>query len=580
MNKEEIEKMSVNDKKGFSQAILYRLLPSLLVFILALLAFNNGVYLEDKPNICTDPLFVQIYYTIGLFLLAGIDFGMPMGGSEFYRILLYISYFLAPLITVLAVIEAVLKTIGTDYLKRPFKNHVVIIGASKEAISIIHSWNDPYTWAGEINWRWKKGSFFKRFIYNSEFLRSILIKHLLGGEEKIGYYEYTKLIVVEKDPNNTKLEYFRELSKQRKVEIIIGDINHSRVINSLNIGQALNCILTTNSDILNINIALKLINDYGVKERIITRVEDNDLIPVISLIQDGDDALHFRLTTTHRKLANCFLYRYIQTFLFLENLVIFGFGTFGQNILESISTSISFKNLIIIDPDAEQKYKNWVFKKKLYDEDFNPSYIVKTYNNKQQDSQIIESIKKKYNKEQCVHFIMCAKLPDYANIKLATNIAESFKNSIIYLRSQATLYEKLIGIDSRNSPSGLEWFTQMNKEEKSKKIIKNKFIYGGYFRGTIEDGSEDKGLNTNIDGQELDSIPNYKKVFSKPRYSNIHLFNELAELKNEHEFFNDLINPEISLSGHWQIDLEDGFLKLDNFNKDSEGNQKFIFKIE
>ena len=568
MNKEEINKVSVNDKKGISQALLYRLLPSLLVFILALLAFNNGVYLEDKPNICTDPLFVQIYYIIGLFLLAGIDFGMPVGGTDFYRILLYISYFLAPLITVLAVIEAVLKTIGADYLKRPYKNHVVIIGASKEAISIIHSWNAPenmpYIGVG-FDRKWSN------LLCNNKLYRTIYIKYFKGGFRDFGYYQDTKLIVVEKDPNNTKLEYFRELSKRRKVDIIIGDVNHSSIINKLNIGQALDCILTTNSDILNINIALKLIDDYGVKkDRIITRVENNDLI--IDLINsEEEEALNLRLTTTHRKLANCFLYRYIQTFLFLENLVIFGFGTFGQNILESISRSISFKNLIIIDPDAEQKYKNWVFKKKLYDENFNPSYIVKTYNNKQQDSQIIEYIKEKYNKEQCIHFIMCAKLSDYANIKLATNIAESFKKSIIYLRSQATLYEKLIGIDSRNSPYGLGnlgWENYLpEKANKSEKVLKNKFIYGGYYSGTIEGKSS------------VEDETSLKEVFLKPRYSNIHLFNELAELKNEHQFFNELINPEIVL-GSWYINKKDGFLKLDNFNKDSEGNQKFIFKIE
>ena len=569
MNKEEINKVSVNDKKGFSQALLYRLLPSLLVFILALLAFNNGVYLEDKPNICTDPLFVQIYYIIGLFLLAGIDFGMPVGGTDFYRILLYISYFLAPLITVLAVIEAVLKTIGADYLKRPYKNHVVIIGASKEAISIIHSWNAPenmpYIGVG-FDRKWSN------LLCNNKLYRTIYIKYFKGGFRDFGYCQDTKLIVVEKDPNNTKLEYFRELSKHRKVDIIIGDVNHSSVINKLNIGQALDCILTTNSDILNINIALKLIDDYGVKkDRIITRVENNDLIIDLNNSEE-EEALNLRLTTTHRKLANCFLYRYIQTFLFLENLVIFGFGTFGQNILESISRSISFKNLIIIDPDAEQKYKNWVFKKKLYDENFNPSYIVKTYNNKQQDSQIIEYIKEKYNKEQCIHFIMCAKLPDYANIKLATNIAESFKKSIIYLRSLATLYEKLIGIDSRNSPYGLgdlyygeKYLTE--KVERSEKVLKNKFIYGGYYSGTIEGKSS------------VEDETSLKEVFLKPRYSNIHLFNELAELKNEHQFFNELINPEIVL-GSWYINKKDGFLKLDNFNKDSEGNQKFIFKIE
>lgn len=166
---------------------------------------------------------------------------------------------------------------------------------------------------------------------------------------------------------------------------------------------------------------------------------------------------------------------------------------------------------------------------------------------------------------------MCAKLPDYANIKLATNIAESFKKSIIYLRSQATLYEKLIGIDSRNSPYGLGnlgWENYLpEKANKSEKVLKNKFIYGGYYSGTIEGKSS------------VEDETSLKEVFLKPRYSNIHLFNELAELKNEHQFFNELINPEIVL-GSWYINKKDGFLKLDNFNKDSEGNQKFIFKIE
>jgi len=549
-----------NDRKEIIKTALYRILPSLLVFILALLAFNNGVYLEDKPNICTDTLFVQIYYSIGLFLLAGIDFGMPMGGTEFYRILLYISYFLAPLITVSAVIEVALKTIGSDYLEKPFKNHVVIIGSSKEAISLVHGYNVSSLMHSSL-WRWKEGNFFKRVIYNFKFFRSIIIKYFLGGEEKIGYYEYTKLIVVEQDPNNTKLEWFRELSKKQEVKIIIGDINHSSILNRLNVEQALNCIITTNNDILNINISLKLQHDYNVKiENIITRVEDNDII--MDLIKYDSDAC---LTSTHRALTNSFLFRYIQTFLFLENLVIFGFGTFGQNILESLSGSITLKNLIIIDPDAEQKYKNWLFKKKLYNENFNPAFKVKTYNNKQQDSQLIERIKEKYNKEQCIHFIMCAKLPDYANIKLAINIAESFKKSIIYLRSQATLYEKLIGIDSRNTPYGLgklSWEKYLTeKAKKSVNVLKNKFIYGGYYLGTIEDK------------------PSFKEVFSKPEYSNIHLFNELAELKHCHQFFNELINPEIT-EVVWKIDEKDGFLKLVNFNKDAEGNQRFSFKLD
>jgi len=539
--------MDLKDRKEIIKTILYRLLPSLLVFILALSAFNHGVYFEGKPNICTENFLVQIYYTIGLFLLAGIDLGMPVGGTDFHRILLYISYFLAPLITVIAVVEAVLKSIGSDYLIKPYKDHVVIVGASKQAISIIHGWSYPELQTNNTD-----------------------------------YYQAgkTKIIVVEKDPNNTKLEYFRELSKKQKIEIIIGDINHSSILNRLNVKQALWCIVTTNSDILNINISLKFHHDFNLKdEAIITLVEDNDLA---ADLLNTDAISKLNVASTHRSLANCFLYRYIQTFFYLENLVIFGFGRFGQNILESLSGSITFKNLIIIDPDAEQKYKNWLFKKKLYDKSFNPEFKVKTYNIKQEDTQLIEIIKDEFNRAQCIHFILCAKLPDFANIKLAINLAESFKKSIIYLRSQVTLYEKLIGNDSRNMPYDIGVFSwvagekYLTEKEKNSKVLKHKFKYGGYHSYAIENMNN----YTWISGVCKDDGVPFKDVISKPAYSNIHLFNELAELKHDIEFFNPLINPFFSDSDVWEFNNKDGFLKLVNFNKDSEGNQIFSFKID
>ena len=517
--------MTTEEKNTITKAILYRLLPTVLVFVFALLAFKNGVYFEGKPNISSDTIFVQIYYTIGLFLLAGIDLGMPMGGTEFHRFLLFISYFLAPLITVLAVIEAVLKSISPDYLKRAFKNHVVIIGASKEAISIIHGWNDP-------------------------------VNQLDEAVEHLQYHEGTKLLIVEKDSNNTKLEYFRELSSKRKVKIIIGDINHSEILSKLNVKEALGCIITTNSDILNINIALKLQKEYKIKaENIITRVEDFDLQ---YLINDDDD---ITFTSSHRKLANCFFHKYIETFLYLENLVIFGFGTFGQNILESISRSIKFNNLIIVDPDAEQKYQNWLYKKKIFNSDYKTLFKVKTYNNKQEDSKVLEIIKEKYNNEQCIHFIMCAKLPDFANIKLAINIANSFNNSLIYLRSESTLYEKRIGFSSDGVWDSWAVFSEIFHGKSSSKNFVAKFAYGGYYTSflsskstlasAIKDETHPDRVVVGADGVRVNDE-------LEPKYKNIHLFNEISELKNYGRTFNDLLNPQFfcHLSAK-EIELED-----------------------
>ena len=542
--------MTTEEKNTITKAILYRLLPTVLVFVFALLAFKNGVYFEGKPNISSDTILVQIYYTIGLFLLAGIDLGMPMGGTELHRFLLFISYFLAPLITVLAVIEAVLKSISPDYLKRTFKNHVVIIGASKEAISIIHGWNDP-------------------------------VNQLDEAVEHLQYHEGTKLLIVEKDSNNTKLEYFRELSSKRKVKIIIGDINHSEILSKLNVKEALGCIITTNSDILNINIALKLQKEYKIKaENIITRVEDFDLQ---YLINDDDD---ITFTSSHRKLANCFFHKYIETFLYLENLVIFGFGTFGQNILESISGSIKFNNLIIVDPDAEQKYQNWLYKKKIFNSDYKTLFKVKTYNNKQEDSKVLEVIKEKYNNEQCIHFIMCAKLPDFANIKLAINIANSFNNSLIYLRSESTLYEKRIGFSSDGVWDSWAVFSEIFHGKLSSKNFVAKFAYGGYYTSflsskstlasAIKDETHPDRVVVGADGVRVNDE-------LEPKYKNIHLFNEISELKNYGRTFNDLLNPQFfchlsenKLSNDANLYQEkDGFYKVSNYLSNDR-----TFKIE
>ena len=380
------------------------------------------------------------------------------------------------------------------------------------------------------------------------------------------------------------MEYFRELSSKRKVKIIIGDINHSEILSKLNVKEALCCIITTNSDILNINIALKLQKEYKIKaENIITRVEDFELQS--DLINDDDDD-DIALTSSHRKLANCFFHKYIETFLYLENLVIFGFGTFGQNILESISGSIKFNNLIIVDPDAEQKYQNWLYKKKIFNSDYKTSFKVKTYNNKQEDSKVLEIIKEKYNNEQCIHFIMCAKLPNFANIKLAINIANSFNNSLIYLRSESTLYEKRIGFSSDGVWDSWAVFSEIFHGKLSSKNFVAKFAYGGYYTSflsskstlasAIKDETHPDRVVVGADGVRVNDE-------LEPKYKNIHLFNEISELKNYGRTFNELLNPQFfchlsenKLSNDANLYQEkDGFYKVSNYLSNDR-----TFKIE
>ena len=117
----------MNRKKIILQAI-YRTIPIIFVIIIALIGLNNGIYFKDFPNIGEESYLVQLYYVVSLFLMSGIDFGLPLGESDFYRFLVFTAWILAPIIAATSVIEAVFRSIDPDFFKRKYKDHIIIIG--------------------------------------------------------------------------------------------------------------------------------------------------------------------------------------------------------------------------------------------------------------------------------------------------------------------------------------------------------------------------------------------------------------------------------------------------------------------
>jgi len=100
------------------------------LFVLGLGSFAAGVTLSERPFTESDGLAVQIYYILGLFVVGGLDLGVPTGGPVWARGLLWITYFGAPLLTASAVIEAVIRVINPQqWLLRNLENHIVIFGS-------------------------------------------------------------------------------------------------------------------------------------------------------------------------------------------------------------------------------------------------------------------------------------------------------------------------------------------------------------------------------------------------------------------------------------------------------------------
>ena len=89
----------------------------MLVFVAGLLAFAGGAEVSEL-DVSKLGLLGKAYYTLGLFILAGIDIGVPSGGPGWAQGMLWFAYFAAPAITTSAVVEAVLRALRPDFFIR------------------------------------------------------------------------------------------------------------------------------------------------------------------------------------------------------------------------------------------------------------------------------------------------------------------------------------------------------------------------------------------------------------------------------------------------------------------------------
>jgi voltage-gated potassium channel Kch len=102
-----------------------------LVFSCGLCAFLLGAQVSDR-ELGSLTLWSSVYYTFGLFVLGGMDLGVPAGGPPVARALLWVAYFAAPAITTSALLEAALKILNNrSILRGPPRDHVVLGGCGR-----------------------------------------------------------------------------------------------------------------------------------------------------------------------------------------------------------------------------------------------------------------------------------------------------------------------------------------------------------------------------------------------------------------------------------------------------------------
>ncbi len=297
-----------------------RILGIVLVFFLAVGAFLAGVRTTGISDPQDQQFLAWLYYSGGLFVFGGMDLGSPVGGPFLGRAALWIAYFLAPLITTTAVVEALLRLVRPDWLqRRALKDHLVLAGSGRVALAYLDA------------------------------IRSI------DPDRTVALVDSGESLATDS-----------ELLDHGRTELIRGDIRRPGTLGALCLHRADRMVVLSNDDMANLELA------WGARERvpdlpIAVHVADLTLLrPVNRIIKDQKEPnsppLIFntdRIAALH--LFEEHLYPHFQDTGQLDVLVIGGFSRFSETILEllRVSAANELERVVIVDPDAARKVRQF-----------------------------------------------------------------------------------------------------------------------------------------------------------------------------------------------------------------------------
>ena len=127
-----------SEPSGQTLRVNWRWFAAMLLYGAALTGMLMGVGLSERPEAAEAGLLTKAYYSLGLFVVGGLDLGTPVGGPLIGRVLLWLAYFGCPLLMASAVIEAVLRVMRPGrWQLRMLADHIVIVGSGELTTSYL-----------------------------------------------------------------------------------------------------------------------------------------------------------------------------------------------------------------------------------------------------------------------------------------------------------------------------------------------------------------------------------------------------------------------------------------------------------
>lgn len=360
-----------------------------LAFVLGVAGFLAGVGVTERPLVDQAGPLTKIYYTLGLFLFGGMDLGTPTGGPAWGRFCLWTAYFLAPVITASAVIDAALRVLAPERRLKRLRNHVVVA-----------------TGSGRLP-----------FLY----LRRLRETDPRG----------VVVVVVPSGEGGTD-----ELREGYGVRVLEGNISSSGMLDRLGIEHARRVLLLTDDDFTNLDAATKILaRAPHLGPDVVVHVSD---LRFLHSMAGTRLARRCQIFNGHQIAASHLVQtRVLDHFRRTEprDLVILaGFGRFGETVLSELQSRAggSFDHVVIIDVDAERRAM-------VFDEQigFTNDYRRDILSGDLRDPSLWHSLATSIDLGKAEPVFVLGSGVDRTNLRTALWLAQKYPRGLVMARSEA-----------------------------------------------------------------------------------------------------------------------------------------------
>ena len=276
-------------------------------------AFRSGVGVSARDGLPSADLIAQTYYALGLFVLGGLDLGVPQGGPIAARGMLWLVYFLAPIITTSAAVEGLLRLLRPSWLeRRGLRNHVVVVGIGR--------------------------------------LGLLFVEILREREPRL------RVLVVDEDGQRANARVVQDRFGAR---FLAGDIRAKATLDSLQLERARAVVLLTDDDLVNLEAAWA-IAARAPRASVLAHVGDMGMRRTVERVE-GRGEERVRVFNSHRVAAEHLYKAHLEAHFAQTEpedvVVLAGFGRFGQTIFEYLRREAGgeIQRAVIVDSVAARQ---------------------------------------------------------------------------------------------------------------------------------------------------------------------------------------------------------------------------------